>query len=67
MEDRLETDLRARKIQSQHRASGRDSEVDPIDRNNRTKAIEFKAAHGLLILFFLWILFVIAKMLSGLY
>lgn len=67
MEDLLNTDLHVRKIQSQHAAPEKDSPSDPIGRNNRTKAIQFKAAHGLLILFFLWILFVIAKLLFGLY
>ncbi|KAL8965817.1 MAG: hypothetical protein Q9183_003674, partial [Haloplaca sp. 2 TL-2023] len=32
------------------------SSQDPIERNNRRKAIQFKATHGLLILFFTWIL-----------
>ncbi|KAL9028353.1 MAG: hypothetical protein Q9196_003271 [Gyalolechia fulgens] len=55
MDDILSRDLYVRKTQSQHAAPGNDSSVDPIGRNNRTKAIQFKAAHGLLILFFLWI------------
>ena len=29
---------------------------DLIERNNRQKAIQFKASHALLIIFFLWLL-----------
>ncbi|KAL8718533.1 MAG: hypothetical protein Q9225_004344 [Loekoesia sp. 1 TL-2023] len=55
MEDTPNVNRNVRKIASQSAALQDDLSDDSIARNNRTKAIHFKAAHGLLILFFLWI------------
>ncbi|KAL8834765.1 MAG: hypothetical protein Q9170_003614 [Blastenia crenularia] len=55
MEDPLNVISSVRKIESQHAAGEDDSANDLIARNNRLKAVHFKAAHGLLITFFLWI------------
>ncbi|KAI4253119.1 MAG: hypothetical protein LQ352_003883 [Teloschistes flavicans] len=43
------------RTQHQHAAVNQFSTEDTIAKNNRTKEIHFKASHGLLIAFFLWI------------
>ncbi|KAL8922566.1 MAG: hypothetical protein Q9208_005069 [Pyrenodesmia sp. 3 TL-2023] len=55
MEDDATTKPQVREIISQQTVLNDAASEDLITRNNKVRAIQFKAAHGLLIAFFLWI------------
>lgn len=56
MENDATIKSQVQKITSQRAALNDAASGNVIDRNNQVRAIQFKAAHGLLIAFFLWIL-----------